>query len=53
MDETPDEASGPDLDRFYEIEVNGVSLVDWVDALIAGEPLADVHCDDCPPNPRS
>jgi hypothetical protein len=42
-----------DLDRFYEIEVNGVSLVDWVDALIAGEPLADVHCDDCPPNPRS
>jgi hypothetical protein len=36
-----------DLDRFYEIEVNGVSLVDWVDALIAGEPLADVHCDDC------
>jgi hypothetical protein len=22
-------------------------LVDWVDALIAGEPLDDVHCDDC------
>jgi hypothetical protein len=36
-----------DLDRFYEIEVNGVRLVDWVDALIAGEPLDDVHCDDC------
>jgi hypothetical protein len=36
-----------DLDRFYEIEVNGVRLVDWVDALIAGEPLDDVHCDGC------
>jgi hypothetical protein len=36
-----------DLDRFYEIEVNGIRLVDWVDALIAGEPLDDVHCDDC------
>jgi hypothetical protein len=36
-----------DLDKFYEIEVNGVRLVDWVDALIAGEPLDDVHCDDC------
>jgi hypothetical protein len=36
-----------DLDRFYEIEVNGVRLVDWVDALIAGDPLDDVHCDDC------
>ena len=33
--------------RFYEIEVNGVTLVDWVDALIAGEPLDDVHCDEC------
>jgi hypothetical protein len=36
-----------DLDRFYEMEVNGVRLVDWVDALVAGEPLDDVHCDDC------
>jgi hypothetical protein len=36
-----------DLDRFYDMEVNGVRLVDWVDALIAGEPLDDVHCDDC------
>jgi hypothetical protein len=32
---------------FYTMEVNGVALVDWVDALIAGEPLDDVHCDDC------
>jgi hypothetical protein len=32
---------------FYELEVNGVSLVDWVAALIAGEPLDDVHCVDC------
>jgi hypothetical protein len=22
-------------------------LVDWVDALIAGEPLDDVHCEQC------
>ena len=36
-------------DRFYDMEVNGVTLVDWVDALIAGEPLDDVHCDQCKP----
>jgi hypothetical protein len=36
-----------DLNRFYEIEVNGVRLVDWVDALLKGKPLDDVHCDDC------
>jgi Pectinacetylesterase len=34
-------------DKFYEIEVNGVTLVDWVDALISGQPLDDVHCDQC------
>jgi hypothetical protein len=33
----------------YTMEVNGVGLVDWVEALIAGEPLDDVHCDDCEP----
>ena len=33
--------------KFYELEVNGVKLVDWVTALIAGEPLDDVHCDQC------
>ena len=32
---------------FYELEVNGVRLVDWVDALIAGAPLDDAHCNDC------
>jgi hypothetical protein len=36
-----------EYERFYELEVNGVRLVDWVDALIAGEPLDDVHCTDC------
>jgi hypothetical protein len=36
-----------DFDAFYEIEVNGVRLVDWVDALLAGEPLDDVHCEEC------
>ena len=38
-----------ELDEFYELEVNGVRLVDWVEALIAGDPLDDVHCDDCEP----
>ena len=27
-----------DTDRFYTVEVNGVTLVDWVDTLISGEP---------------
>ena len=36
-----------ELDEFYELEVGGVRLVDWVEALIAGDPLDDVHCDDC------
>jgi hypothetical protein len=36
-----------DIDKFDEIEVDGVRLLDWVDALIAGEPLDDVHCDQC------
>jgi hypothetical protein len=34
---------------FYGMEVNGVTLVDWVTALIAGEPFGDVHCDQCQP----
>jgi hypothetical protein len=38
-----------EYDKYYELEVNGVRLVDWVDALIAGEPLDDVHCDQCEP----
>jgi hypothetical protein len=32
---------------FYELEVNGVRLVDWVAALVAGKPVDDVHCDHC------
>jgi hypothetical protein len=36
-----------EVDRFYEIEVDGVRLVDWVEALLAGEPIEDVHCDPC------
>jgi Pectinacetylesterase len=32
---------------FYEVEVNGVSFADWVDALVAGQPVDDVHCTDC------
>jgi hypothetical protein len=33
--------------KFYEIEVNGKKLVNWVTRLIAGEPVADVHCKEC------
>ncbi len=36
-----------ELDEFYELEVDGVRLVDWVEALVAGDPLDDVHCVDC------
>jgi hypothetical protein len=33
--------------RFYELEVNGEKLVDWVDRLIEGKPVEDVHCEKC------
>jgi Pectinacetylesterase len=36
-----------EYEAFYEIEVNGVTLVDWVEALLAGVPLDDVHCTEC------
>jgi hypothetical protein len=36
-----------DRDGFYDLEVNGVKLVDWIAALLAGEPLDDVRCEDC------
>jgi hypothetical protein len=32
---------------FYELEVNGEKLVDWVSRLIEGEPVDDVHCKNC------
>ncbi|MFM7252287.1 MAG: pectin acetylesterase-family hydrolase [Ilumatobacteraceae bacterium] len=32
---------------FYTHEVEGVRLVDWVRALLAGEPVVDVHCVEC------
>ena len=36
-------------DKFYELEVNGIRLVDWLDALVSGDPPADVHCQQCEP----
>jgi hypothetical protein len=36
-----------EFELFYTLEVNGVKLVDWVEALIGGKPLDDVHCDKC------
>jgi Pectinacetylesterase len=34
-------------DTFYEVGVNGEKLVDWVTKLIEGEPVDDVHCQEC------
>jgi hypothetical protein len=36
-----------EFDAFYETEVEGVRLVDWLDALITDEPPDDVHCVRC------
>jgi hypothetical protein len=36
-----------ELPKFYEIEVNGDKLVDWVTRLIEGKPVDDVHCQKC------
>jgi hypothetical protein len=33
--------------NFYTTEINGQKLVDWVAALIAGQPLDDVHRAEC------
>jgi Pectinacetylesterase len=33
--------------NFYELEVNGEKLVDWVTRLIEGKPVDDVHCAKC------
>jgi Pectinacetylesterase len=33
--------------RFYEMEVNGEKLVDWVTRLVEGERVDDVHCEKC------
>ncbi|WP_082569424.1 pectin acetylesterase-family hydrolase [Microbacterium sp. Root180] len=35
--------------KFYDLEVNGVRLVDWLDTLVTADPPADVHCDQCGP----
>jgi len=32
---------------FYKLKVNGKWLVDWVDRLIEGKPVDDVHCKKC------
>ena len=34
-------------DEFYTMELNGVSLVDWVTAIVKGETVEDVHCEEC------
>jgi hypothetical protein len=34
-------------DLVYDIEVDGVRLIDWITDLVAGEPVEDVHCGDC------
>jgi hypothetical protein len=32
---------------FYEMELNGVRLVDWVTSIVNGESVEDVHCEEC------
>ena len=34
-------------DPFYETEVGGVKLRDWVAGLVAGEEIPTVTCDEC------
>ena len=34
-------------DGFYTMEVGGVGLTDWVSDVVAGEDVADVHCEEC------
>ncbi len=34
-------------DEFYTMELNGVSLVDWVTSIVNGETVEDVHCEEC------
>jgi hypothetical protein len=36
-----------EYEKFYEVEVNGEKLVDWVTRLIQGGPVDDVHCKEC------
>lgn len=36
-------------DRFYELTVQGVRLVDWLHTLVTGRPPGDVHCEQCGP----
>jgi hypothetical protein len=38
-----------ELDKFYEINVKGVRLVDWLHQLVTNTPPNDVHCDQCGP----
>jgi hypothetical protein len=32
---------------FYDMEVGGVRLADWLGDVIAGDDVADVHCEEC------
>jgi hypothetical protein len=36
-----------EFDRFYDLEVNDVRLIDWLKQLATGKPPGDVHCDKC------
>lgn len=34
-------------DLVYEVEVEGVRLIDWISDVVSGVPVEDVHCADC------
>ena len=35
--------------EMYTQEVEGIAFIDWLTAVIKGEPVDDVHCQDCAP----
>ncbi|GII27207.1 pectin acetylesterase-family hydrolase [Planotetraspora mira] len=36
-----------EFDRFYDLKVNDVRLIDWLKQLVTGKSPSDVHCDTC------
>ena len=36
-----------EFDRFYDLKVHDVGLIDWLNQLATGEPPGDVRCDKC------
>ena len=37
------------FENFYTVEADGTLLVDWIDDMLAGEPIESEYCSDCDP----